>query len=347
MGSRSSTRSLQPQDTANDVFVGSSSEFLKLPWDPRGVVRTTVGGHSLPDGSRLNVNVWTDWFEDHPTMEIFRSLDLAAKTSEWAIFVFRADDLRRRLRAKSIGVATVRDNVLFELGLFFGYLGTQRVFILEEEKNSHKVKVAGDIDGIQRYRFSDHRSFERVLKKVCKKIEERSQIPFLRWVPAASLAIGYCSQGLRPFVEQRRSIGRQRPGATSRFKVEVLVPTKSFAGLAFSDVRARFEGAGYRQLTPGGSSKGRPAMWVRRSSKTPKPAVETYYDIPTTLFTIQKVISGYLGDTATPREVEQLVASQARDFVREVRGERVAEVVVRDTFRTIEDITDYLESRPG
>ncbi len=310
-------------------------------------MRDILDSWQLPDGSSLNVNIWPDWFEAHPGMETFQSLDLAAKTAEWAILVFSADDLRRRLSLPSFQEATVRDNVLFELGLFYGYLGADRVFILEQAKRSRrKVRIASDIHGIQRYQFSDEETFRAVLRKTREKIDERSKKPFLRWVPAASLAMGYLYQALIPFIEQRRQFRRQMgTGRVSPFKVEVLIPTRSFEGMSFGDVRARFEDAGYKQVTPDGrASGGRPAMWVPHSTKGAC-AIPTFFDIPTTLFTVQKVVREYLSSTAEAREVEQLVASQALDFERVVKRENVYGVETKTTCRTVDEITKYLEGR--
>jgi len=73
-----------------DVFVGCSSQFLKLPWkpSPREIITKALEGRVLADGSTLHVNVWDDWSKRHAGFEIFGMLDLAAKTHEWGVVIF-------------------------------------------------------------------------------------------------------------------------------------------------------------------------------------------------------------------------------------------------------------------
>src|SRR5262249_12596140 len=65
-----------------DVFVGCSSQFLKLPWkpSPREIITKAFESRVLADGSTLHVNIWDDWSKRHAGFEIFGMLDLAAKT---------------------------------------------------------------------------------------------------------------------------------------------------------------------------------------------------------------------------------------------------------------------------
>jgi Predicted nucleotide-binding protein containing TIR-like domain len=328
-------------DTRNDVFVGSSSEFLKLRWNPERVIRDELSGYSLPDDlGKLAVNIWRDWFKEHPNFETFQILDLAAKTSEWAILIFRPDDLLRIMRKGSIQMATVRDNVLFELGLFYGYLGAQRVFILEQEvkAGNRRSHVASDIGGINRLRFSEKASFVEALKVVRETIFRRSTMFFARWAPSSSLAIGYYEQALRTFIEGRRDAGTAKGWPS--FTLETLVPSDTFMRLGFSEVRQLFEGAGYEQVGSDGSLKGRPSMWVRKACQTHV----KYFDIPTTLLTAQRVIESYLGTHATEDEKSRLVASEARAFCRYVRSRKIPEVIVHE-FPNMEHLTNHLKAQ--
>ena len=124
-----------------DVFVGCSSQFLKLQWkpSPREIITKALEGRVLADGCKLHVNVWDDWSKRHAGFEIFGMLDLAAKTHEWGVVIFRTDDLTRRV-GDLIEKGAVRDNVLFETGLFYGHLGSKRVFILEEKGRGKALK---------------------------------------------------------------------------------------------------------------------------------------------------------------------------------------------------------------
>lgn len=69
-----------------------------------------------------------------------QSLVEAAKRSDFAVLVFSADD--KVQSRKEVGKAP-RDNVVFELGLFMGVIGTERVFILPAKG----VKLPTDLGG--------------------------------------------------------------------------------------------------------------------------------------------------------------------------------------------------------
>ena len=69
-----------------------------------------------------------DFFE--PTSSVLD--DLIAKVShfDFGVFIFAPDDVVQIRKESS---RSVRDNVLFEMGLFLGRLGMQRVFIVAHE----------------------------------------------------------------------------------------------------------------------------------------------------------------------------------------------------------------------
>src|SRR5262249_27402140 len=154
------------------------------PWKPapRQIIIRALDGKTLANSSQVKVNVWDDWSQNRTGIELFSVLDLAAKTHEWAILVFRADDLSRRV-GDLVEQAIVRDNVLFETGLFYGHIGPKRVFILEEASPDNKFKIASDLYGMLRLRFDSPKVFADQLKTVLKIMQERSTQPYPRWTP--------------------------------------------------------------------------------------------------------------------------------------------------------------------
>ncbi|SEA68872.1 TIR domain-containing protein [Variovorax sp. YR216] len=330
------------QDTPNDVFVGSSSDFLAKNKHFVPLLKEILSKAELDPP--LNVNLWGDWFEGHVGAEIYQTLDLAAKTSEWAILVFSQDDLRQTVAESLKKVedaktqrtkVTVRDNVLFELGLFYGHIGTKRVFILEQVAKGEASHVADDIRGIQRLPFSDRKSLEAALHRIVALIKERSADFPPRWAPASSLAIGYYEQAIKPFVERRR----EHEAKLGPFVVELLVPHNSFHGLDIANVRHVF-GAACEQTDPAGGTDGRPMLWAFKGRR------DLYFDIPTTLLTAERVIDAYMNGTATATEKERMYRSQANAFANVVRARSKAfgEVRVVDR-RDIDEIRSYLESK--
>ena len=113
------------------VFIGSSSEHL----DVANAIERNLS-------SDFVTRVWTDAF---PAGEFF--LESLVKTLEWAdfgVFVFASDDAAR-IRSEDSRI--VRDNVLFEAGMFVGGLGRDRTFIVCPV--AEKVHFASDLAGLE------------------------------------------------------------------------------------------------------------------------------------------------------------------------------------------------------
>lgn len=99
---------------------------------PRIFIASSVESLDVADAINVNldhqaeVTVWKNGFR--LSTSNIDSLVEKASTVDFAIFVFTPDDVTRiRDQEKHV----VRDNVLFELGLFVGTLGKQRCFILK------------------------------------------------------------------------------------------------------------------------------------------------------------------------------------------------------------------------
>jgi hypothetical protein len=265
------------EDTPHDLFFGSSTAFKNYPWRPLEVAKSALGTVRSATG-KINVNLWPDFFDENVGLDTYRVLDVAAKTSEWAVFVFRGDDLVKPHGAKVESYLTVRDNVLFELGLFYGHLGHTHVFILEEAPKRKAARVASDISGITRLRFSDEATFRTQLERIGHTIQDRSKKPRFGWVPASSLALGYRNATLVPFVHKRRD------RAPKDFAIKVFVPVGELRYVELSHVRSTFERHGYESIGADGTTTNRPLLWHRPGDD------RTYYDIPTTLLTMDGVI---------------------------------------------------------
>jgi SAM-dependent methyltransferase len=141
-----------PESNMLTVFIGSSSEAKK-----RNILSTFVDKL----GDSFDVRPWDNAFETG-SITIKRLLGWT-KEIDAAICIFSKDDvLIKRDQSKF----TVRDNVLFEYGLFLAILGTERVFIAAEEG----TEIASDLDGVTFARFKDGSNAEHSIQLCCNKL---------------------------------------------------------------------------------------------------------------------------------------------------------------------------------
>lgn len=106
------------------VFIGSSSEALQL---------AKTLGILLKNDRRLDgfeFRVWTEEFEKDMRSPSAVLSDLL-QTVSMAILIFTADDVTS-MRGRTLN--SVRDNLLFEFGLFWGKLGLARTRVLVEDR---------------------------------------------------------------------------------------------------------------------------------------------------------------------------------------------------------------------
>ncbi len=124
------------------LFIGSSREQVDL-------------AHAVQQNLEHNAEV-TTW--DQGVFDLSRSslesLLTTLDNQDYAAFVFAPDDITR-LRGQP--VSTVRDNVIFELGLFIGRLGRDRCFIIlpEEQPDLH---LPTDLIGLTPATYDPQRS---------------------------------------------------------------------------------------------------------------------------------------------------------------------------------------------
>ncbi|KQN27235.1 hypothetical protein ASF00_12885 [Sphingomonas sp. Leaf34] len=114
------------------VFIGSSTEHVDL-------------AYAVQEGLDYDVEatVWTQGVFQ-PSRGTMAALIDQLDINDFAIFVMAPDDLTAM--RKEI-VSTVRDNVIFELGLFAGRLGQERCFIITP-RNSDDLHLPTDLLGI-------------------------------------------------------------------------------------------------------------------------------------------------------------------------------------------------------
>uniref|UniRef100_C5CLS5 TPR repeat-containing protein n=1 Tax=Variovorax paradoxus (strain S110) TaxID=543728 RepID=C5CLS5_VARPS len=123
------------------VFIGSSVEGLPVAY--------AVQQNLLHDAEST---VWDQGVFDLSSTTI-ESLTKMLHDSDFAIFVFSADDMLKIRKTESL---SVRDNVMFEFGLFVGRLGRERVFFLLPQNEVFHLPT--DLLGITGGKYETNRS---------------------------------------------------------------------------------------------------------------------------------------------------------------------------------------------
>lgn len=90
----------------------------------------------------VEVEIWTEG-GFVPTGSVLGSLLSTSRRADFALFIATAPDVIAT-RGESFNV--MRDNVLFELGIFFGALGQERVFMLTDR--AENLTVPSDLIGL-------------------------------------------------------------------------------------------------------------------------------------------------------------------------------------------------------
>jgi Predicted nucleotide-binding protein containing TIR-like domain len=144
------------------VFVGSSSEGLKI-------------AYALQENLERDAEV-TVWNQDvlRPSDFILEDVLKQLDDTDAGIFVFSPDDT---VLIRGIEHTSVRDNVIFELGLFIGRLGRDHSFLVAPRESN--LKLPSDLLGINVLHFEADREDGRLdaaLGPACAKIRSALEL---------------------------------------------------------------------------------------------------------------------------------------------------------------------------
>lgn len=196
------------------VFIGSSSESLRLALDVQRRVQERGA----------SATVWTEAFS--PGQQLLPAILNLVREFDFGIFVFSPDDVTL-IRAK--GQQTVRDNVLFEAGVFMGGLGPERTFVLAPRGRGSQAHIPTDLAGFLTATYRPGASgpagrtegLEHALDKILTAIERLGPAPRNPYneIAALSRTLDECEfkVGKRSFVlgdlvrVAERSARRSRP----------------------------------------------------------------------------------------------------------------------------------------
>jgi len=136
---RERSKYIRTPNTKPVLFIGSSTEGL-------GIARALQAGLR---SRNLVPKIWTDgvFQASRTTIE---SLVCFSQDTDFAALVLTPDDVTVSNRRQK--KASPRDNLIFEIGLFIGVIGRDRVFILKPR--GQNIKIPSDLFGITRIEYA-------------------------------------------------------------------------------------------------------------------------------------------------------------------------------------------------
>lgn len=148
-----------------NVFIGSSVEALYIAREVQDQLYYDA-----------NVKPWTYIFE--PSSNTLDDLMDELEAADFGIFVFSPED---KLVIRDQQFLTVRDNVLFEFGLFIGKLGKKRCFYVVPSNNK-ELHLPTDLLGTKPVTYdADRDSLKVALGNACNRIRGRiEELSFFR-----------------------------------------------------------------------------------------------------------------------------------------------------------------------
>ncbi len=170
------------------VFIGSSTEALSIAY----ALQTSIEFDSEP-------TVWTQGIFQ-PSSFTLKDLINALQSFDFAVFIFNSDDV---VTMREQSMQAVRDNVIFELGLFMGRLGLDRCFIVKA-RGQASLHLPTDLVGMQPLEFSANRSDNNMLAALGPAAH------MLRGLFAKLGRVGTLTLGIGPISEseKRRNLER-------------------------------------------------------------------------------------------------------------------------------------------
>lgn len=196
------------------IFIGSSKEGLKV---------ANYVKHKFNEAG-FEPYVWTDdiFKANNSTLETLLN---EASLFDFGIMIATKDDF---LESKDETFETVRDNVIFEFGLFLGRLGVNRAFALQEKG----AKLPSDLLGITIPRFERAEPFDsnynlnKEIDNIIKIINGKLNIGELGLLPSTVLAIGYFENFVSMICDSLQTCGEiEANGKTyADFKFHIVIP---------------------------------------------------------------------------------------------------------------------------
>ncbi len=263
------------------LFIGSSSEGLKVAQSIKSIIENKCDDW-------IEVTIWNEG--DIFTLNA-ATLDCLIRTTmryDYAVLVATNDDVVVKREEHQL---TARDNVIFEAGLFFGALGKKRTFIVADKE----INLPTDINGIT-VCYYDSSSVENSAIAIVEGLRKTQHSHNLKHLPSAALAMGYFDNFIIPFCHNRKEA-----------KLKVVIPQN------FDSIE--------REISSYSSQNATKVVRLffkcfRSIGYKYKNANHLYWDIPTALQTIRKLLENITSvqEIGKNPELEEWLKTEIHNF---------------------------------
>lgn len=266
------------------LFIGSSSEGIKIARQVKGIIDAACG-------EWLECIIWDEGTVFVYNKSFFDSLIHASRRFDYGLLIATSDDIA--FMRKSV-LKVPRDNVIFEMGLFLGSLGLKRTFLLAHMES----KLPSDFNGITIPKFTSLETLENDLQGVIDELFSTKHSYNLRPVPSAALALGYFESFVLPVSHSRLN---------ENFIFKILLPeTIDELGQQIEHYKVHHPSEEISVRENGA----RPFVYRSINNKS------EYWDVPTTLKTLRKLISMLTAsaEVGINNEENEWISQEIRNF---------------------------------
>jgi hypothetical protein len=176
------------------LFIGSSSEALDFAEAAREVLREVA-----------DVTLWTDPGYKRAGEFFLDSLAAAPARFDFALLVFGHDD---KVTVRGTAQDAPRDNVVFELGLFWSCLGRERTFALVPAARRNSYRILSDLQGLEPWFYTRPRSKKELAasaQTACEPIVQRIRELHRRRADDAPKAVADVARVLSELIREARA----------------------------------------------------------------------------------------------------------------------------------------------
>jgi hypothetical protein len=301
------------------IFIGSSYKSLNVAKEIQKQLKND-----------FEIIVWDsvfkpgDFFLDTLLKELY--------FADFGLFILFPDD---RIEKKGVKGYTTRDNVIFELGMHIGALGTKRAnfLVIEANKNGKELKleIPSDLEGIKKIRtkleINEDYSFKKSLvnnkaiKATCATLKyiflESFESIALTLLPSTSLALGYFKNFILPACIELSQTTDFKVGDTNYdltldiFDFHIIIPEN---GLKSShEVYQKFVKRNNLSQIEIKSRTGPRTFPFFISSNVINGRIQLF-DLPTTLRSSWETIKLVMPTNSTKKEIERIEKKEIQNF---------------------------------